>query len=242
MKISAKIALIGYGKMGRRIGELALEQGHSIVIIDRSAKEADFKKVSKAALKDVWVAIDFSAPEGLISNLSIILSEKVPLVIGTTGWNQDLKKVETLVKKANGHVLWGANFSVGMNLFMKIVQESARLISQFDQYEVAGFEVHHSAKKDNPSGTALKLAHMVASEYQKNSKNKKPVEFSGVRVGKEPGTHTLLFDSAIDTLELTHRARSRDGFAQGALLGAAWIQEQKTGLYSFENHFEDMIP
>ncbi len=240
MKNKTRIALIGYGKMGQMIQAMAEKQGLSVVTIDRSAKGANFKVINKESLKGIDVAIDFSSPESLVPNLTQVVALGVPLVVGTTGWYQELKKVEALVKKSKGHVVFGSNFSVGMNLFLKVLKESSHLISQFDDYEVSGFEVHHSQKKDNPSGTAIKLASVIDSEYKKRVKKSKPVSFVGVRVGNEPGTHTVLFDSAVDTLEFTHRARSRSGFAQGALLAAAWIQKQKPGLYSFEEHFEEM--
>jgi 4-hydroxy-tetrahydrodipicolinate reductase len=165
-------------------------------------------------------------------------------------WYGDMKKAESLIKTAKGRVVWGANFSVGMNVFMKVVRESSKLFSKFEQYGVSGLEIHHAEKKDNPSGTAIKLGQVIDSEYARGSKVKGrkqalgaagKVTFAGVRVGSEPGTHTVLFDSAVDTVELTHRARSREGFALGAILAAEWICEQKPQFYSFENHFEDMI-
>lgn len=254
IKKKLKIALIGYGKMGAMIEILANERGHKIVRIDHSSKVAHFKDISRTSLRGVNVAIDFSSPDSLMPNLTQVLDLGVPFVIGTTGWYGELKMAETLVKKAKGRVVYGANFSVGMNIFMKIVRESAHLFSKFDQYGVSGFEIHHSKKKDNPSGTALKLAGMIEHEYTKTSPELKllggarfmsealkKVHFTGIRVGSEAGTHTVLFDSAVDTVELTHRARSREGFAQGAILAAEWIGAQKPNLYSFENHFEDMI-
>jgi 4-hydroxy-tetrahydrodipicolinate reductase len=250
MKKNLKIALIGYGKMGVMIEALALKRGHTVVRIARTSKEADFKEISKVSLAGVDVAIDFSSPDSVLNNLSKVMDLKTPFVIGTTGWYGDMKKAESLIKTAKGRVVWGANFSVGMNVFMKVVRESSKLFSKFEQYGVSGLEIHHAEKKDNPSGTAIKLGQVIDSEYARGSKVKGrkqalgaagKVTFAGVRVGSEPGTHTVLFDSAVDTVELTHRARSREGFALGAILAAEWICEQKPQFYSFENHFEDMI-
>ena len=241
MKKLKKIALIGYGKMGQMIEAIAEKKGVKVVRIHPSAKDKNFQTINKESLKGVSVAIDFSLPEVAVSNIEEVVALGVPLVVGTTGWYKNLKKVEATVKKSKGQVVFGSNFSVGMNLFFKVLKESSHLISQFDEYEVSGFEIHHSQKKDNPSGTALKLADVIESEYEKRVKKKSTmVNFVGIRVGNEPGTHTVLFDSPVDTLEFTHRARSRTGFAQGALLAAAWIQKQKSGLYSFEDHFEEM--
>lgn len=241
-----KIALIGYGKMGHAVETVALKRGHSVVSIDPA--KGTFKSISAESLLGVDVAIDFSSPETAVENISAVAGLGTALVVGTTGWYAQMDQVESGVGAVHGRVLWSANFSVGMNLFMKIAQDAARKFSAFADYTVSGVEIHHIHKKDAPSGTALELSRIVDREYaaraDANGLTKtaaQKLNFSSERVGEVPGTHTLKFDSAVDTIEFTHQAKSRDGFAWGAVMAAEWLSQQKPGFYNFEQCFEGWI-
>ena len=202
-----KIALIGYGKMGRRVEKIALERGHKITSIE----EAD-------------VCIDFTEPSSVLSTLQKLAPTKKCFVIGTTGWYDELDKVSELVKKYDLALLYAPNFSIGVHLFMEVVAEAAKKYLGTGEYKVAGVEMHHDEKKDAPSGTALGLVKKIGQ----------PVSFSSVRCGSIPGVHTLIFDSPVDQITLTHEARSRDGFALGAVKAAEWLPGKK-GLFTLND-------
>ena len=232
-----KIALIGHGAMGKLIERLAVEKGHEIAVIidagDASANEraaADestlvHTRVSARALEGVDVAIDFTIADAVRRNVEACVAAGVPLVEGTTGWNDKRDEIERLVREGNGAFVYGANFSIGVNLFYRIVARSSELISKFPEYEAFIEEQHHSRKKDAPSGTALKLKDIV-------SKHVDVGDIAATRAGNIPGTHTVGFDGPADQIKLTHTARSRDGFAIGAIHAAEWIAG-KTGFYEF---------
>jgi 4-hydroxy-tetrahydrodipicolinate reductase len=185
-------------------------------------------------LRDADAAIDFSVAEAVERNVRACLAAGVPLVEGTTGWNAEREAIETLVNESGGAFVFGANFSVGVNLFYRITDYAAALFAKFDAYETFIEERHHSRKKDAPSGTALKLKDIVSKHIAK--------EFSvaATRAGAIPGTHTVGFDAAADTVELTHAARSREGFASGAILAAEWIAGKK-GFYEFTDVMDEML-
>lgn len=229
-----KIALIGYGAMGRLIETLAENKNHEIaVIIDetdagRSAEELAGK------LKGADAAIDFSVAEAVERNVRACLLAEIPLVEGTTGWNARKEAVKKSVEEANGAFVFGANFSVGVNLFYRIADFAAELFAKFPEYETFIEERHHSRKRDAPSGTALKLKDIVAKHISKD------FSVSATRAGAIPGTHTVGFDAAPDTIELTHTARSREGFALGAILAAEWIIGKK-GFYEFTDVMDKIL-
>lgn len=197
-----RLALLGYGKMGKLVSELALVQGHEIV----------------EEIADAEVCIEFTAPQSAVGNIEKAAAQRVNLVVGTTGWYDALPQVREIVEESGIGLLYGGNFSTGIFLFKQLVAQAVKLMEAFPEYEAAGFEIHHSEKLDAPSGTAKEI---------------EGVPFSSVRVGCVPGTHSVLFDSEADTIELTHRARSRRGYAFGALRAAEWIKGRK-GLYTFE--------
>lgn len=217
-----KIALFGHGKMGKLIENLAHTKGFEVPAIFTS-KDEDFN-----ALKNVDVCIDFSNGNAVLENVKKAASYGKNIVIGSTGWQEYAPEIKKIVEKHQIGALYSPNFSIGVLLFYKIVEEAAKLISKTNEYDVAGVEIHHNQKKDAPSGTALALKEAVLKSFQKN------FDFSSVRVGQVPGTHTLIFDSLADQITLTHTAKSRQGFAEGALKSALWLIGKK-GFYQLED-------
>lgn len=211
-----KIALLGYGRMGKLIAQKAIEKGDTIVATLTSFS-ADWEQIEQAD-----VVIDFSHPDAILAHCSLVFDYQKPLVIGTTGWEANFSKVEQLVEKKKGSLLYSPNFSLGMFYFHRLVEQAAALLQN---YKVQGIEMHHEQKVDSPSGTAHSLSRLFTP----------PLVFTPIRLGHLPGTHTLLFDSPYDTITLTHEARSRDGFAEGAIIAAHWLYEQQTeGIFTLD--------
>ena len=228
-----KIALIGYGKMGKLLEAKALEKGFSITAIVDS-KNSLKSKMTRDALLNADVCIDFSTPDAVLENIKALAPLKKNIVMGTTGWLDKEDEIKALVEKHRLGFIYASNFSIGVALFSSLVEQAAKIFLPFKQYEARGFEIHHNKKLDAPSGTAKSLADIVNKERSTDFKKNKPITFSSIRVGHVPGTHTLLFDSEVDTIELTHIARNREGFAEGALLAAEWIQN-KIGLFTIND-------
>jgi 4-hydroxy-tetrahydrodipicolinate reductase len=229
-----KIALIGYGAMGKLIRALAENKTHEIAgVIDESSAELTAEELS-AKLKGVDAAIDFSVAEAVPRNVEACLLAGVPLVEGTTGWNDERETIKNLVEKKQGAFVFGANFSVGVNLFYKISAYAAELFSKFEDYEAFIEEQHHSRKRDAPSGTALKLKEIVSKNIMKD------FSISATRAGNIPGTHRVGFDGDADQILLEHFARSREGFAAGAILAAEWIVGRK-GFYEFTDVMDEIL-
>ena len=229
-----KIALIGYGAMGKLIEALAENKNHEIaVIIDEADASLSAERLAEK-LKDAQAAIDFSTAEAVRKNVEACLIANVPLVEGTTGWNAEKETIKNLVEAKNGAFVFGANFSIGVNLFYKIADYASELFSKFEDYEAFIEEQHHSRKKDAPSGTALKLKEIVAEHIRKD------FSVSSTRAGAIPGTHRVGFDGIADQVLLEHAARSREGFAAGAILAAEWIVGRK-GFYEFTDVMEEIL-
>jgi 4-hydroxy-tetrahydrodipicolinate reductase len=229
-----KIALIGYGAMGKLIKTLAENKNHEVaVIIAESNANLSVEELAEK-LKGVDAAIDFSVAEAVRRNVEVCLSANVPLVEGTTGWNAEKENIKSLVEEKNGAFVFGANFSIGVNLFYKIADYASELFTAFEDYEAFIEEQHHSRKRDAPSGTALKLKEIVAKNI------KKDFSVSATRAGYIPGTHRVGFDGAADQILLEHSARSRDGFALGAILAAEWIVGRK-GFYEFTEVMDEIL-
>jgi 4-hydroxy-tetrahydrodipicolinate reductase len=205
-----KLLIVGYGKMGRLVDQLAADQGHTI------AGRVDVDEGDWSAPADV--AIDFTTADALETNFPRYVERKLPVVIGTTGWHARAAEYREAAEKAGLGVVASANFSIGVNLFQMMVAEAARLMATHPQYGAWIHEAHHSAKRDAPSGTAIMLRDAMTSAGLSRS-----IDMSSTRAGAIPGTHTIGFDSASDTIELTHRARDRHGFAAGAVLAARFI-------------------
>ncbi len=214
-----KIALIGHGKMGRLVDELA--PGAGLEVTER------FDSRHPITAGDYRVAIDFTVPSAVLGNVRRAAQLGVNLVIGTTGWDADLDAVRSAIGVAKIGAVHGANFSIGVNLFYQTAKQVAEMLVKYPEYDPYVLEMHHRHKRDAPSGTAKRLQKILGEEYSRE------IPASSVRAGEVPGTHTVGFESEADSITLTHTARSRKGFALGAIMAAKWI-EGRTGLYSFE--------
>ncbi|MFZ9002885.1 MAG: 4-hydroxy-tetrahydrodipicolinate reductase [Robiginitalea sp.] len=220
-----KIGLFGYGKMGRMIDRLATARGHQVVArIDGPADQIPFDQMD--------VAIDFSQPGAAVENISQCLQNGVPVISGTTGWLADFDKVTELCQARDGAFLYASNFSLGVNLFFELNRYLSRLMSGVQGYSVHITEIHHSGKKDAPSGTAISLAEGIIenSDYHSwspDAKGSGNIPIVSERTGDIPGTHRIAYDSEVDRIEIRHSAHSREGFAQGALLAAEWLVGKK---------------
>ncbi|MFM2018805.1 MAG: hypothetical protein RL007_2461 [Bacteroidota bacterium] len=231
-----KIALLGYGKMGKIIEEIAISRGHSIVLKVNSSNSATF---SDTELKQADVAIEFSRPDSVMQNISRCLQAGVPIVVGTTGWYSNLENVKKEVHSANGALFHASNFSLGVNLFFKMNEELAKLMKPFPEYEPSIEEIHHIHKLDAPSGTGITLADGLISHLgRKNnwklytekgpeSANETDLPLIAIREGEVPGTHTVTYTSSIDKISMTHEAFNRKGFATGSVVAAEWIINRK---------------
>jgi len=250
------IALIGYGKMGRMIEQAARSSGHNVTaVIDPAAEEAGLrinKTIAEVDFSSVDAAIEFTQPDKAVENIIALAERKIPAVVGTTGWHDRIGEIVKAVEKANSSILWASNFSIGVNMFYRIAWYAAELVNNFNEYDVGGFESHHNKKMDSPSGTAKTLAEGVLSRIDRKKKivwetmNRKPeageLHFPSLRMGSVPGTHSLFFDSSADTIEITHTARSREGFASGAVRAASWLTEKKRyGVFTIDDMMKDIF-
>lgn len=230
-----KIALLGYGKMGKVIERIALERGHEIVL--KKTEENTFD-----GLLNADVAIDFSVPTAAVENISECLNNNIPIVSGTTGWLEHYSKMAAMCNETNGSFIYGSNFSLGVNLFFDLNTKLAKMMSRFNQYKVSMEEIHHTQKLDKPSGTAITLADgiLVENDYSKwNIESPKDNElFIDVkRIDSVPGTHSIYYTSDVDTIEIKHTAHNRDGFAFGAIIAAEWLQNKK-GVFTMKDVLE----
>jgi 4-hydroxy-tetrahydrodipicolinate reductase len=223
------LALIGYGKMGKLVERLAPEQGIAVGLKLDEFNNASFEGITRENFGGIDVAIDFSIPGAAVENIERISALGVNLVVGTTGWFEHLNRVRKVIEKNNTGLVWSPNFSIGVNAFFRLAAEAARLMANETAYEAWAYEIHHSAKKDAPSGTLWKLV-----EEMKKAGYPRGIDTSSNRAGAHPGTHEIGFDSPADTITLRHTARSREGFAQGALRAASWIAGKK-GFYEFSD-------
>ncbi|SFU56073.1 dihydrodipicolinate reductase [Pustulibacterium marinum] len=228
-----KIALLGYGRMGKAIEKIATERGHEIVIkADRNTKEYDITTAD--------IAIDFSIPTTAFNNITNCINNGVPVVSGTTGWLEDYSKVVSLCKEKNGAFIYGSNFSVGVNIFFELNDHLAKLMNGLKEYNVSMEEIHHTQKLDAPSGTAISLAEGIINNY--DSKNNwtlehptsEDIEITAKRIPDVPGTHSIFYNSEIDSITITHEAHSRQGFGLGAVIAAEWLVG-KTGIYTMKD-------
>ena len=227
-----KLALIGYGAMGQLVARLANEQGHEVAVTF-TARDTDRNAADLAdTLRGCDVAIDFSVAAAVRRNVNACALAGVPLVEGTTGWGDELDEVKRI--GANGALIYGANFSVGVQVHYRIAARAAELFRHLDSYDAFIEEAHHKRKRDAPSGTAVHLRNIVSAGLGRE------VPVTSTRAGYIPGTHRLGFDSAADQITLTHTARSREGFAAGALVAARWIVGRK-GVYEFSEVFDEIL-
>jgi len=226
------ITLFGYGKMGKMIEQIAQERGHTIIQkVDVDTKNIDFSVMD--------VAIDFSMPNAAFGNISSCIENNVPVISGTTGWLENYDKATALCHEKNGAFIYASNFSLGVNVFFELNAHLAKMMKNLKQYQVSMEEIHHTQKLDAPSGTAITLAEGVIenTNYEAWKLDKaadKEIAITSKRIGKTPGTHTVAYDSNIDTIEIKHTAHNREGFALGAVVAAEWIVG-KTGVFSMKD-------
>ena len=227
-----KIALLGYGKMGKIIEKLAIEKGHTVVYTST-------RNGSSGVLVDADTAIDFSSPDIAKENIMKCIDHAIPIVSGTTGWLKDYDEVAEFCEKQHGSFLYASNFSIGVNLFFKINEYTAKLMKDYKDYTVSVEEIHHTEKKDEPSGTAITITEDILRNSDKkewilNNKKQDAVTITAMREHDVKGTHTVEYESKIDTISLKHEAHSREGFALGAILAAEWIVDKK-GVFSMQD-------
>ena len=234
MKTTPRIALIGMGKMGRTVAELAAGRGWPVVATLDAADNSDASGIMRETLRDAEVAIEFTAPHAAPANVLACVRAGVPVVVGTTGWYTELEHVEEEVLAANGAMFWSPNFAIGVNLFWQIAEHAARLVggASFDAHIV---ETHHAGKRDAPSGTAAQLAHVVSAALGHD------VPVTSIRTGSVPGTHELLLDAPYEQIRIEHIARDRRVFADGALTAARWLIGRR-GVYTMRDLLDSNQP
>lgn len=221
------LAIVGYGKMGRMIEGFASQYDFRVVRTLDITDNENGAGITKANFENVDVAIEFSVPHAVLTNIKALAALRVPVVVGTTGWTDHLAEAKRVVAQHNSALVWSPNYSIGVNVFLRLVFEAARLLESEPSYGAWAWEIHHNTKKDAPSGTLIKLVEeMKRSGYTHN------IDVSSNRAGAHPGTHEIGFDSAADTITLRHTARSREGFARGALKAAQWVAG-KQGFFEF---------
>jgi 4-hydroxy-tetrahydrodipicolinate reductase len=255
-----KIAIIGYGKMGKAVERAATEQGHTVsAVVDPLLRDAVlpsgarlFRELGESGdLCGAEAAIEFTRPDTALANIKALAEKKIPSVIGTTGWHDRLDEARRAVESEGAALVWASNFSIGGNIFYRIAWYAAQLADSFPEYDIGGFEAHHNKKLDSPSGTARTLVDGVLARVKRKEKavwatlDRCPqpgeLHFPSLRLGSVPGTHSLYFDSPADTIEITHTARSRDGFASGAVRAAQWLGSDRKGFFTIDDMLKDIL-
>jgi len=246
-----KIAIIGYGGMGHNIERIAKEKGHEIKTIIDPVAEGAQKEITKEALEDVDVCIDFTHPSVIMDNIKKYCELKANVIVGTTGWYDHLDEVKKMVKEAGIKFLWGSNFSIGVNLYFRIIDAASKLINNAEDYDIWAYELHHNNKADSPSGTAKTLSDImlknidrkkkIANEMLNRKIEKDELHFASVRGGPVNFEHTIGFDSDADCITIKHAARNRNGYASGAVLAAEWIADKKSGFYELDDVMSSLL-
>jgi 4-hydroxy-tetrahydrodipicolinate reductase len=241
-----RLAIVGYGKMGKEIERLAIERGWNVDIhID-----IDTPPVTKAQRENIDVVIHFATAKNIINDLTPWAEAHKPIVVGTTGWQEQLQSIKTLVTKNQIGLIYASNFSLGVNIFFHLIKTASQMMDKFEDYDAFIQEIHHKNKIDSPSGTALTMGQIILENLRRKkellnetSHNKirpEQLHISSTRSGTVVGTHTLAFDSAADSIELKHTAKDRSGFALGTLFAAEWIRDKK-GLFTMDDAFQDIF-
>lgn len=227
------IALLGYGRMGKTIEEIAIQRGHKIVLkVDENTKEYDIKIAD--------IAIDFSIPSVAFNNISNCLNNNVPVISGTTGWLDKYQAATELCNQKNGGFIYASNFSLGVNIFFELNEQLAKMMHQLEEYKISMEEIHHTKKLDAPSGTAITLAEGIIKHTNKKSwnldvtNNNSQIPINAKRIDDVPGTHTVAYTSNVDRIEIKHTAHTRSGFALGAVIAAEWLNG-KTGVFTMKD-------
>ena len=248
-----RIAIAGYGKMGRMIHSLCDAGAEAVSIIDpvSDSPSVTHRRLTAESLEGCDAVIDFSSPDSIMENIAMYAETSAAAVIGTTGWHGRLDEVREMIQGTGTRLLYSANFSLGVAIFLKLAEEAGRLIDGIDSYDIAISETHHSAKADSPSGTALMAGQRIIAAVGRkkrilngNSDGRiapDQLQIASVRVGSVPGTHSILIDGPSDTITITHQARDRKGFAEGALQAARWLIGQPAGLYSMDDFTAALI-
>ena len=230
-----KIALFGYGKMGKEIEQIALQRGHEIVLKIKGTEEYDISKVD--------IAIDFSVPNAALSNIVSCFRNNVPVISGTTGWLDDFDKAIDVCKENNGSFIYASNFSIGVNIFFELNKQLAKIMNSQEEYSINVEEIHHTKKLDTPSGTAITLAEGIINNTSKRDWqlkkrqtqiNAETILIEAKRILDVPGTHIISYESQIDSIEIKHTAHNRKGFALGAIIAAEWLNN-KIGIYTMKD-------
>ena len=244
-----RIAIVGFGTMGHVVYDSAVRSGHEVVaVIDPHVHDqrVTSRTCDPTALHDAVVVIEFSVPDGIEERLAVYAAAHKPAVIATTGWYDRMDAAQNI----GATVIWSGNFAIGVHLFFSIVRHAANLLNRFPEYDPVVQELFHAQKADSPSGTSLMLGSLLLEELDGKSgletarldRRRSPdeIHISSARGGSHPGTHTLIFDSLADSIEITHRARSREGFATGALTAASWIIQGHKGFFSLEDMLAEL--
>ena len=233
-----KIALIGYGKMGKAIEEIAVSKGHEIVLKIDVSNTSDFTKEN---VQKANVAIEFTGPPTAFENITKCIQWGVPVISGSTGWLAHFEKAKKLCEEKKGCLIYASNFSIGVNLFFEINKQLATLMEPYDNYDISMTEIHHTEKKDAPSGTAISLAEQILANIGRKKKwvnevssDASDLVIKSERIDPAPGTHSVTYESPIDSIEITHTAHTRKGFAGGAVL-AAEFANQKMGIFTMKD-------
>ncbi len=227
-----KLALLGYGRMGKEIEKIALERGHEIVLKISSQNTYDISKAD--------IAIDFSIPEAAFTNISTCLNNNIPVISGTTGWLDKYNEIVDLCKDKNGSFIYASNFSLGVNIFFELNAQLAKMMRSLEQYNISMEEIHHTKKLDAPSGTAITLAEgIIDNSNKKDWTLEKPtsnqiIPIKAIRTPEVPGTHSIYYDSEVDSIEIKHTAHNRKGFALGAVIAAEWLLNKK-GVFTMKD-------
>jgi len=246
-----RVAIIGYGSMGREVEKVLKERGHSVSArVDPAQADADSRSLTEKLAGASDMAIEFSHADSVMDNARAYARLGLSAVSGTTGWHSRIEELKGIVLGSKIGYLYGSNFSIGAHLFFALVAAAADLANPCPEYDIMGWEIHHKRKKDSPSGTALTLARLITGRNERKKKvvterlDRAPaadeLHFASVRGGEVPGTHTVMLDSAFDTIELTHRARSRGGFALGAVRAAEWLVGKK-GVFEVNEFIQELL-
>jgi 4-hydroxy-tetrahydrodipicolinate reductase len=246
-----RVLLVGYGRMGREIETILTARGHTVSSrIDAAPDKGDHGEVTENILNDCDMAIEFSLAPAVLPHVKAYARAGIPAVIGTTGWDKDREQVKETVEQSGNTLLWGSNFSIGAHILFMLTAKAAEIAGSLEEYDIFVHETHHTGKKDSPSGTALTIAkrildscsskHTTVTEALHRQIDPGELHVSSSRGGSVPGTHSVFLDSEADTVELRHTARSRKGFALGAVKAAEWLKDRK-GFFQVEDFITDLI-
>lgn len=245
------LLIVGYGRMGKEIEQIALNRGHKIVAtVDKMEGVGSHTEVTEELLNKSDAVIEFALPEGIDKNCELYAKCQTPVVIGTTGWDSKREEKRELFEKANATALWGSNFSIGAHIMFKLTEKAAKLINSVPDYDIMVTEYHHKFKKDSPSGTAITIAEKIINNCDRKTEimpekldrqiEEQELHVASVRGGNIPGIHTVTMDSLADTVEITHNARNRGGFALGAVLASEWLKDKK-GFFRVEDFIDQTL-